>query len=77
MASQLVIAASLVLIVVILASVLGAVERRERVWFVLGVALFIVAHAAFPAPETVAFLLALAGIVAVIASTVPLLRQPV
>lgn len=77
MASQLVIMASLALIVVILASILGAVKRRERVWFVLGVALFIVVHAAVPAPETVAILLALAGIVAVVASTVPLLRQPV
>lgn len=76
MASQLIIATSLALIVVILASVLGAVERRERVWFVLGIALFIVAHT-LPGAEIIAMVLAVAGLVAAVASTIPLLRQPV
>lgn len=77
MASQLVVVVSLVLMLVILVSVLGAVERRERFVFVLGVALFVVAHTAVRNPENVSILLALAGLIAVLASTVPLLRQSV
>jgi hypothetical protein len=77
MASQLVVAASLALVVVILASILGAVDRRERYWFVGGVALFIVAHAAGPGLEPVAAILAVVGVVAVVAATVPLLRHSV
>lgn len=77
MASQLVVAASLALVVVILASILGAVKRRERIPFVLGIALFIVAHGAVPDFETVAALLAVVGLLAAVASTIPLLRQPV
>lgn len=76
MASQLVVAASLALVLVILASILGAVERRERFWFVGGVALFIVAHVV-GSPESASAVLAVVGIVAVVASTVPLLRQSV
>lgn len=77
MASQLLVVAALLLILVILASVLGAVERRERFVFVPGVALFVVAHAAGQSPETLGVLLALVGLVAVVASTVPLLRESV
>jgi low temperature requirement protein LtrA len=76
MTSQLVVAASLALVVAILASILGAVKRRERVPFVLGIALFIAAHAAVPGFENVAILLAVVGLVVAVASTVPLLRQP-
>lgn len=77
MASQLVYGASLALLVVILASVLGAVERRERFWFVGGIALFILAHAAFSSAATLATILAVIGILLATASTLPLLRQSV
>jgi hypothetical protein len=76
MASQLVVAASLALVVVILASILGAVDRRERYWFVGGVALFIVAHAV-GSPGGASAVLAVVGVVAVVAATVPLLRESV
>jgi hypothetical protein len=77
MASPLVTSVSLALVVVILASILGAVSRRERVGFVLGIALFIVAHAVLPGFETAAARLAVAGLAMAVASTIPLLRQPV
>lgn len=76
MASDLLVGASLVLVLVILASVLGAVKRRERFGFVAGIALFVLAHLV-GAPESVGLVLAVAGIALVLASTVPLLRQPV
>lgn len=76
MASDLLLGASLALVLIILASILGAVKRRERFAFVAGVALFVLAHAVAP-PETIGLLVAVAGIVLVLASTVPLLRQPV
>lgn len=77
MTSQLVIFAAFALIIVILASILGAVERRERFSFVGGIALFIAAHTATVSPESVAALLAMIGILLAAASTVPLLRQSV
>lgn len=77
MTSQLVFGASLVLIVVILVSILGTVERRERFWFVGGIALFIVAHTAITSPANVAAGLAVIGILVAVASLIPLLRQPV
>lgn len=77
MTSALVLWSSLVLVVVILASILGAVERRERVAFVAGVALFIVAHLLGSGVETLGAALSVIGILVVLWSTVPLLRQSV
>lgn len=77
MTSQLVIGGSLALVIVILASILGAIERRERFVFVAGIALFIVAHTLVTSPENVAAGLATLGILLAVASTVPLLRQRV
>lgn len=77
MASQFVYAASLLLVVVILASIVGAIERRERFGFVGGIALFILAHTAITSPPTVATLLAIVGILVAVASTIPLLQQSV
>lgn len=77
MTSQLLVGASLALVVVILVSILGAIEGRERFSFVGGIALFIVAHTAITSPATVATVLAVVGILLAVASTVPLLRQSV
>lgn len=77
MTSQLVFDVSLALIVVILASILGAIERRERVWFVGGIVLFIIAHTAITSPANVATILAVIGLLLAVASTIPLLRQSV
>lgn len=77
MPSQLVYTASLLLVVVILASILGAIHRRERFLFVGGIALFILAHTAITSPPRVAGLLAVIGMLVAVASTIPLLRQPV
>lgn len=63
---------------VLLASVLGAVDRRERFAFVPGV-LLIVAGPALVAlvsvPGAVGGVIALIGVVVVVGSTVPLLRE--
>lgn len=67
---------SLAVVIVILASILGAVEGRERFGFVGGIALVIVAHAAIPSHGSVAAGLAVIGILVATASTIPLLRQP-
>lgn len=75
MTSQVVVLASLALVLVILVSILGAIERRERFWFVGGIALFILAHTAVTSPRSVGALLAVIGIVLATASTIPLLRQ--
>lgn len=77
MTSQLVLGASLGLVVVILASILGTIDGRERFAFVAGIALFIVAHAAIPAPSSAALALAVLGILLAASSTIPLLRQSV
>lgn len=69
------IAASFLAIVIILASILGAVDRPERVWFVGGIALFILGHAFITRPARLGMWLALAGLVLAAASAVPLLRQ--
>lgn len=77
MTSTLVYAASLALVVIVLLSILGAVEHRERYGFVGGILLFILAHAAVTSPESVATGLAVLGILVATASTMPLLRQSV
>lgn len=77
MTSHLLTGGALVLVVVILASILGAVDRRERFLFVGGIALFIVAHTAITSPAPVASLLAVVGLVVAVASTLPMLTQSV
>lgn len=77
MTSQLLLIASLVLVVVILASILGAIEYRERFVFVAGIALFILAHTALPSLDTIGVLLSVVGILLAAGSTVPLLRQSI
>lgn len=74
MTSGPVFAAALALIVVVLASILGAIDRRERYLFVAGMALFILAHTAITAPESAGTALATLGVALAVASTVPLLR---
>lgn len=76
MVSALTITASMALIVVLLASVLGAVTRKERVWFVAGVALVILTHSIGSGLGPLAGILAVVGLAAVFASTIPLLRHP-
>lgn len=76
MVSALTTTVSLALIVVLLASVLGAVTRTERVWFVAGVALVILTHTGGNGLGPLAGLIALVGLAMVFASTIPLLRQP-
>lgn len=68
---------SLGLVVVILASILGAVERQERYLFVAGIAIFIAVHVVGPAARTIATIIAVIGIFLAAISTVPLLRQSV
>ncbi len=77
MTTQLTVGAALILIIVILASILGAVTRRERLLFVAGIALFIAAHLAAVTPESLTILIAVVGLLIAAASTIPLLRQPV
>ena len=74
MTSGTVFAGALALIVVVLASILGAIDRRERYLFVAGMALFILAHTAVTASESVGTALATLGVALAVASTVPLLR---
>lgn len=77
MTSQLVVGGSLALVVVILASILGAVERRERFVYVGGIALFILAHTVVSPQVGVATTLAVVGILLAAASTIPMLRESV
>lgn len=77
MTSTLVLGVSLALIVVILASILGAIEGRERFSFVGGIALFILAHTAVTSSANLATILAVIGILLAVVSTIPLLRQSV
>lgn len=76
MVAQAVILGAFAALMVVLASILGAVHRRERVAFVLGVAAFVAVHALPGVPETAGMALAVAGLVVAIAATVPMLRQP-
>lgn len=78
MASALVTGAAFVAIVVILASVLETVERREKFSFVAGVALIIVGPGLVTLvalPEIVGGGIAFIGLVMVVASTGPLLFE--
>lgn len=77
MIGDLVIGGSLVLVVVILFSILGTIDRRERYAFVAGIALFIIAHAFVTTPEALGVALAVIGIGLAGASAIPMLRQSV
>lgn len=73
MATELVVGLAFATMLVLAASVIGTVERRERFAFVAGVALVLLGLSVLrgTAGGAVAFL----GFVAVVASTVPLLRE--
>jgi hypothetical protein len=77
MASHVVAAFGFAIMAVILTTVLGAVDPREKYAFALGV-LLIAAGAslvtAVPVPEAVSGVIALIGFTVVVGSTVPLLR---
>ena len=78
MASQAITIVLSVLMLVVLASVLKTVTRNEKYWFVAGVVLVIAATdlgTAAGLPASLGGLLALAGLLAILASTIPLLRQ--
>lgn len=77
MVADVLIGGSFVLIVLILASILGTVTRPERVWFVAGIAVFIVGHAFVTSPRTFGVVLAVVGIALAAASTVPMLTESV
>lgn len=77
MTSGLVVGGTLALVVVILVSILGAIDRRERTWFVAGIAVFILAHVGFTGGTALGAVLAVVGLVVASASTVPLLRHSV
>lgn len=77
MVADVLIGGSFVLIVLILASILGTVTRPERVWFVAGIAVFIVGHAFVTSPRTVGVVLAVVGVALAAASTVPMLTESV
>lgn len=66
----------LLVLVVILASILGAVETRSRLLFVGGIALFILAHLVDAGPETAGTAIAVVGIAVAASATFPLLRRP-
>ena len=72
MVSQLVIVGSFLGMAVILAAVVGAVERRERYYFALGVVLLAVASSL--GSGVAAGVLGLLGFVVVLASAVPMLQ---
>lgn len=73
MANGLVVGLAFAAMLVMGASVLGTVDRRERFVFVAGVALVLLGLTFLPGPAGGA--LAFLGFVAVVASTVPLLRE--
>lgn len=78
MATSLVVVAAFALMGVLLLAVLGAVHRREKQAFVVGILLITVAESlagGTGSGTVVAGIAALIGVVAVIASTIPLLRQ--
>ncbi len=77
MASPVLVWGSLAVVLVVLLSILGAVEERARLAFVGGIGLFVVVHVAAPGADAIGGLLALIGIVVAFVATVPLLRQPV
>lgn len=62
----------------VLIAVLGAVKRREKFVFVPGVVLLVggpILVGSLSIPETIGGVVALVGFLAILASTVPLLRQ--
>lgn len=63
---------------IVLVAVLGAVERREKFAFVAGVGLFVggTILAGGPSLSAAGGGIALVGILLIVASTVPLLREP-
>ncbi len=67
---------SLVLLVVVLVSILGAIDGRERLLFVGGLGLFILAHLVDLGIEALGMILAVIGILLAVSATIPLLRQP-
>lgn len=78
MAPSLAVAVGFVVVGTVLVAVLGAVERPEKTTFVAGVAVLaagpiLVGGVGFP--ELLGGFVSLVGVVAVVASTVPLLRQ--
>ena len=75
MITDVVIVGSFAMMLVILASILGAIERRERYAFVLGIFLFIVGHSLITSPELVGVGLAVFGIALAGASALPMLRE--
>lgn len=77
MASALLVWGSLAVLLVVLGSILGAVDGPERVVFVVGIGLFVLAHVAAPAAEALGAAVAAIGLLAALAATVPLLRQSV
>lgn len=78
MPNTLAIAFGFAVIGLVLASVLGAVERREKFLFVAGVVLLVVGPILVGSLSLSAVLggiVALVGFLAIVGSTVPLLRQ--
>lgn len=78
MASTLAITFGFVIIGVVLAAVLGAVERREKFPFVAGIVLIAggpILAGSLSLPAAVGGVVAFVGFLAVAGSTVPLLRQ--
>lgn len=77
MAAPVVLLGSFAVVVVVLLSILGAVERRGRFAFVLGIIAFIAVHSASGTPATAGTILAVLGLAAAVAATVPLLQESV
>lgn len=76
MANEILIGFGFLAMAVMLGSVLGTVERRERFSFVAGVVLVGVGLT-LSEPAALGAGIALVGLVAILGSTVPLLRQSV
>lgn len=79
MANTLAVGFGFVIIGVVLLAVLGAVERREKFAFVAGVVLLIagpILVGSRAVSATIGGGIALIGVLAIVAGTVPLLRQP-
>ena len=74
MASQLTIMAGYLLFLVLVVAVLGTVTRRER--FVFGAGVVVLLFAMTFLSGTVGAVVALVGVLAIVAAAVPLLREP-
>lgn len=78
MSSHVVSTALFVALLLVLGAVLEVLDARERYWFVAGVVLVAGGTGlltVLPLPPLLGGLLALVGVLAIVASTVPLLRQ--